>query len=63
MKSWENEFLDFCKGMWFDNIVERSDWQQDPLSFDSYVDINKEWLKQQHTEYKIKKMRRLDEWT
>lgn len=63
MKSWENEFLDFCKGMWFDNIVERSDWQQDPLPFDSYVDINKEWLKQQHTEYKIKKMRRLDEWT
>ena len=63
MQSWEVEFLDFCKGMWFDNIVERSDWQQDPLPFDSYVDINKEWLKQQHADYKIKKMRRLDGWT
>lgn len=62
MKSWETEFLDFCKGMWFDNIVERSDWQQDPLDFDEYVDINKEWLKKQHTEYKINKMRRLGEW-
>ncbi len=62
MRSWEADFLDFCKGMWFDNIVERSDWQQDPLEFDRYVDINKEWLKQQHTEYKLKKMRRLDGW-
>ncbi len=62
MRSWENEFLDFCKGMWFDNIVERSDWQEDPLEFDRYIDINKKWLKQQHAEYKINKMRRLGEW-
>jgi hypothetical protein len=48
--------------MWFDNIVERSDWQEDPLEFDRYIDINKKWLKQQHAEYKINKMRRLGEW-
>ena len=63
MQSWEVEFLDFCKSMWFDNIVERSDWQQDPLDFDEYVDLNKGWLKLQHAEHKIEKMRRLESWT
>lgn len=63
MKSWENEFLDFCKGMWFDNVVERHDWQEDPQDFDEYVSLNKEWLKTQHAEYKINKMRRRGTWT
>lgn len=62
MRSWENEFIDFCKGMWFDNIVERSDWQEDPLDFDEYMSLNSEWLKKQHAEYKIARMRKIDGW-
>lgn len=63
MRSWEADFLDFCKGLWFDNVVERCDWQQDPQDFDEYVNLNKEWLKTQHAEYKIEKMRRRGTWT
>lgn len=63
MKSWEAEFLDFAKSMWFENCVERSDWQNDPLDFDAYVDLNREWLKNQHVEHKLNNMRSNAEWT
>jgi hypothetical protein len=62
MKSWENEFLDFAKTMWFDNVVERHDWNEDPQNFDEYVNLNKEWLKAKHAEHKIQKMRSIDGW-
>ena len=57
MKLWEVEFLDFAKTMWFDNCVERHDWQEDPVDFDKYVEVNKEWLKLKHAEKKLNQMR------
>ena len=63
MRSWEANFLDFCKGMWFENCVERRGYGDDLHDFDVYFDLNKEWLKKQHAEYKIKKARRTDAWT
>ena len=62
MKSYEVEFHDFCKTMWFENVVERSDWKEDPQDFDEYVSLNKGWLKTQHAEHKIEKMRRRRTW-
>jgi hypothetical protein len=63
MKSYEVEFQDFCKSMWFENVVEHSDWKEDPQDFDEYVRLNKGWLKTQHAEHKIEKMRRRGTWT
>jgi len=62
MQSWEVEFLDFAKSMWFENCVERRGYGDDLHDFDSYVDLNKEWLKKRHAEHKIEKMRRLQAW-
>jgi len=62
MQSWEVEFTDFCKSMWFENIVERSNWQEDPLEFDVYMSLNSEWLKKQHAQYKMARMRNLEAW-
>lgn len=62
MQSWEVEFTDFCKSMWFENIVERSDWREEPIDFDQYMSLNNEWLKKQHAKYKMARMRNLDAW-
>ena len=58
MQSWEIEFADFCKTMWFRNCVERSDWKEDPLDYDKYVQNNLEFLKQKNVEYRLEKFRR-----
>ena len=58
MQSCEIEFADFCKTMWFRNCVERSDWKEDPLDYDKYVQNNLEFLKQKHVEYRLEKFRR-----
>jgi hypothetical protein len=58
MKSWEVEFADFCKTMWFRNCVERSDWKEEPLGYDKYVEDNLEFLKQKHADSRLEKLRR-----
>ena len=45
MQSWEVEFADFCKTMWFRNCVERSDWKEEPLDYDKYVEDNLEFIR------------------
>ncbi len=58
MQSWEIEFADFCKTMWFRNCVERSDWKEDPLDYDKYVEQNLEFLKRKHSDSRLEKLRR-----
>lgn len=47
-------FQGFCKSMWFANAVERSDWQEDPVDFDTYVETNLNWLKSEYSQEKLK---------
>lgn len=62
IKSWELEFLDYAKTVWFDNCVERHDWGDDPHEFDDYVRLNNEWLKKEFVANKVKKMREREAW-
>ena len=62
MRSSENKFLEWATSMWHANCVERSDWRQDILSFEEYVEKNLEWLRDKYKEDSFKRNQARDAW-
>tara|TARA_A200000159_G_scaffold128064_1_gene123861 strand:- start:1207 stop:1380 length:174 start_codon:yes stop_codon:yes gene_type:complete len=48
--------------MWHANCVERSDWQQDILTFEEYVAKNLEWLRDKYKEDSFERSQARDAW-
>ena len=56
MESSEKEsFKRFARYYWRENCTERSDWGEDQLAFEVFVENNRGWLEQQFKKEQLEK--------